>query len=225
MCVPNFSPRHRIISSRRDFLRGVGRVLRYAAFLRHPKRPISQFDDNESPDCDVGLVSISAGFHGADIHIKDIRYPPRADQRGRIKKSSQFLPQQKIFDKAALHLFTQGHAALLPRGGGAYRGDCGGCPVGNLIAARDHMSALEGVPVRYIGASVRSVPAYMDVGVAALKHALLGSRINVYDPTTVELLRCLQNVHDVFGQWEWRDRLGSIARQFALSDAFLEHAA
>lgn len=87
------------------------------------------------------------------------------------------------------------------------------------------MTAMEGVPVRYIAASVLSVPAYMDVGVAALKRALLRSRINVYDPTTVELLSCLQNVHDVFGKWEWRDRLASIARQFALSDALLEHAA
>ena len=179
----------------------------------------------ESPDFDIGLVSISASFRDADIHIKDIRYPPRADQKGPIMKTSHFLSHQEIFDKAALHLFTQGHAALLPRGGGTYRGYCGGCPVGNLIAARDHMTAMEGVPVRYIGASVRSVPAYMDVGVAALKRALLRSRINVYDPTTVELLSCLQNVHDVFGKWEWRDRLGSIARQFGLSDALLEHAA
>ena len=132
-------------------------------------------------------------------------------------KTLHFLSHQEIFDKAALHLFTQGHAALLPHGGGAYRGYCGGCPVGNFIAPRDHMTAMEGVPVRYIGASVRSVPAYMDVGVAALRKALLRARINVYDPATVELLSCLQNVHDVFGKWEWHERLHSIARQFGLS--------
>jgi hypothetical protein len=42
----------------------------------------------------------------------------------------------------------------------------------------------------------------MDVGVAAPRRALLRSPINVYDPTTVELLSCLQNVHDGFGHWE-----------------------
>ena len=40
---------------------------------------------------------------------------------------------------------------------------------------------------------------YMDVGMAALKKALSRSRLNIYDPVTVELLSCLQNVHDVFG--------------------------
>ena len=65
----------------------------------------------------------------------------------------------------------------------------------------------------------------MDVGVAALKKALLRSRINVYDPTTVDLLSCLQNVHDVFGTWEWRERLNSIARQFGLSADRLKSAA
>jgi hypothetical protein len=70
-----------------------------------------------------------------------------------------------------------------------------------------------------------TVPAYMDVGVAALKRALLRSNINVYDPTTVELLSCLQNVHDVFGKWEWRERFASIARQFNLSADRLKSAA
>jgi hypothetical protein len=47
----------------------------------------------------------------------------------------------------------------------------------------------------------------------------------VFDPTTVELLSCLQNVHDVFGKWEWRERLASIARQFGLSADLLKTAA
>jgi len=63
-------------------------------------------------------------------------------------------------------------------------------------------------------------------GVAALKKALLKARVNIYDPTTVNLLSCLQNVHDAFGVWEWRERLLSIARQFGLSATRLEkHAA
>jgi hypothetical protein len=57
----------------------------------------------------------------------------------------------------------------------------------------------------------------MNVGIAALKKALLRARINIYDATTVELLSCLQNVHDAFGTWEWQERLSSIARQFSLS--------
>jgi hypothetical protein len=84
---------------------------------------------------------------------------------------------------------------------------------------------MEGVPVRFIGKSPAEVPAYMDVGVAALKKALLRARINVYDPVTIALLSCLQNVHDVFGTWEWHDRLDSIAHEFGLSAELLRSAA
>jgi hypothetical protein len=136
-----------------------------------------------------------------------------------------FLTHQDIFDQAVNHLLDQKRAALLPRGGGAYRGYCGGCPVGNFIKPRDYLTAMEGIPVRYIGKTPVEVPAYMDVGISALKKALLRARINVYDPTTVDLLSCLQNVHDVFGTWEWRERLGSIARQFGLSADRLKSAA
>jgi hypothetical protein len=140
-------------------------------------------------------------------------------------KSLNFLTHQEIFNNAVNHLFGQGQAALLPHGGGAYRGYCGGCPVGSFIKPRDYVTAMEGVPIRFINKGPEQVPAYMDVGVAALKRALLRSRINVYDPTTVELLSCLQNVHDVFGKWEWRDRFASIARQFGLSTDRLKSAA
>ena len=87
------------------------------------------------------------------------------------------------------------------------------------------MTAMEGVPIRFIGKAPEAIPSYMDVGVAALKRALLRSNINVYDQTTVDLLSCLQNVHDVFGKWEWRDRFASIARQFSLSAERLKSAA
>ncbi|MGF6769742.1 hypothetical protein P3T18_002212 [Paraburkholderia sp. GAS199] len=140
-------------------------------------------------------------------------------------KSLCFLTHQEIFDQAVGHLLGQKQAALLPRGGGAYRGYCGGCPVGNFIHPRDYMTAMEGVPVRYIGKSSVEVPAYMDVGVSALKRALLRSRINVYDAATITLLSCLQNVHDVFGTWEWHERLSSIAAQFNLSAERLKSAA
>lgn len=140
-------------------------------------------------------------------------------------KTLNFLTHQDIFDQAVAHLLGQKRAALLPRGGGAYRGYCGGCPVGNFIKPRDYMTAMEGIPVRYIGKTPLAVPAYMDVGVSALKKALLRARINVYDPATVDLLSCLQNVHDVFGTWEWHERLKSIARQFNLSVDRLKSAA
>jgi hypothetical protein len=136
-----------------------------------------------------------------------------------------FLVHQEIFDRAVQHLFGQGRAALLPRGGGAYRGYCGGCPVGSFIRPQDYMSAMEGVPIRYIGRAPNEIPAYMDIGVSALKKALLRSRINVYDPSTISLLSCLQNVHDVFGRWEWADRLQSIARQFGLESDLLTKVA
>lgn len=140
-------------------------------------------------------------------------------------KAVNFFTHQEIFDRSVDHLLRQGRAALLPLGGGAYRGNCGGCPVGNFIRPQDHTTAMEGVPVRYLGADTRTVPSYMDVGVAALARALLRSHINVYDTRTVELLSCLQNVHDAFGAWEWRDRLASIARRFGLSAELLKSAA
>jgi hypothetical protein len=129
-----------------------------------------------------------------------------------------------IQPRSAASLWSGTSSAIAPRGG-AYRGYCGGCPVGSFIKPRDYMTAMEGVPIRYIAKAPDVVPAYMDVGVAALKRALLRSRINVFDPTTVELLSCLQNVHDVFGKWEWRERLASIARQFGLSAELLKTAA
>jgi hypothetical protein len=146
-------------------------------------------------------------------------------------KSVHFLSHQEIFDRAVTHLFGQGRAALLPSGGGAYRGGCGGphsyggCPVGGLIRQRDYMSAMEGVPVRFIVRPANEVPLYMDVGVAALRKALLRAHVNIYDPATVSLLSCLQNVHDVFGVAEWRDRLITIAAQFSLSTERLKDAA
>jgi hypothetical protein len=149
----------------------------------------------------------------------------RAGRKEISMKSLGFLTHQEIFNHTVQHLFGQAQASLLPRGGGAYRGYCGGCPVGSFIKPRDYMTAMEGVPVRYIAKPPENVPAYMDIGVAALKRALLRSRINVSDPVTVELLSCLQNVHDVFGTWEWRERLASIARQFALSAELLKAAA
>lgn len=136
-----------------------------------------------------------------------------------------FLSLQQIFESATAHLVSQGNAALLSSGGGAYKGRCGGCPVGNFIRPRDYRTSMEGIPVRYIGADPRAVPHYMDSGVAALKRALLRSKINVYNEETVALLSCLQNVHDVFGKWEWRDRLASIARQVGLNGDMLSIAA
>ncbi|WP_153099081.1 hypothetical protein [Paraburkholderia hayleyella] len=140
-------------------------------------------------------------------------------------KNLNFLSHQAIFDHAVMHLLGQGRAALLPRGGGAYRGYCGGCPVGSFIKPRDYMTAMEGIPVRFLGKTPADMPVYMDVGVAALKKALLRARINIYDTATIELLSCLQNVHDVFGTWEWHERLQSIANQFGLCAGSIQNAA
>jgi hypothetical protein len=41
-------------------------------------------------------------------------------------KSLGFLTHQEIFNHTVQHLFSQAQASLLPRGGGAYRGYCGG---------------------------------------------------------------------------------------------------
>lgn len=139
-------------------------------------------------------------------------------------KTIRFLTHQEIFDRVVAHLNVQRGAALLPRGGGAYRGSCGGCPVGHFIRPANYSSAMEGVPVRYVIGSA-SRPHYMDAGIAALRKALLKAKINVYEERTVALLSCLQNVHDAFGTWEWQDRLQSIAREFGLVANQLEAAA
>jgi hypothetical protein len=140
-------------------------------------------------------------------------------------KTLRFLTHQEIFDKATRHLFSQGQAGLLRRGNRTYRGYCGGCPVGSFIAPLDYVTGMEGIPVLFIGASALAVPSYMNVGMLALKRALLRSQINVYNPTTIELLSYLQNVHDVLDKREWRDGLASVARQFGLCADHLEHAA
>lgn len=139
--------------------------------------------------------------------------------------SQRFLSKQDIFNRAVDHLLSQRGPALLPRGGAAYRGGCRGCPIGSFIRLADYASVIEGVPVRFLDPSVEGRPAYMELGVRALRRALLHARIDVDDPCTIALLSCLQNVHDVFGVWEWRDRLASIARQFGLVCAFVEKAA
>jgi hypothetical protein len=136
-----------------------------------------------------------------------------------------FLSHQSIFDQAVKHLFSQGCAALLPQGGGAYRGNCGTCPVGLLIHARDYANSMEGIPVRFLGSAGTHAPPYMEPGIAALRRALVRSRVNVNDQTTVDLLSCLQNVHDVFANWEWNRRLWQIAVQFGLSPDGLKQVA
>jgi hypothetical protein len=135
-----------------------------------------------------------------------------------------FRSHQEIFELAVAHLNSQRRSALLPGGGGAYRGPCGGCPIGSFIAPRDYTTAMEGVPVRFIGKLANESPAWMDAGVVALRKALRRARIDVDDPRTVRLLSCLQNVHDAFGVWEWNDRLHSIAREFdiATQDTLLQ---
>jgi hypothetical protein len=140
-------------------------------------------------------------------------------------KNLHFLTHQEIFDQAVNHLFSQARAALLPRGGGAYKSYCGGCPVGSFIMPLDYTSSMEGVPVRYINRELVDVPDYMEAGAAALKKALLRARINVFNPATVSLLSCLQNAHDAFGNWEWKERLVSIAHQFDLSAELVKRAA
>src|SRR5258708_38333044 len=110
---------------------------------------------------------------------------PLLSAQGRSKmKNLNFLTHQEIFDRAVLHLFGQGQAALLPHGGGAYRGYCGGCPVGRFIKKRDYRTTPGGAAIRCVSKRPETVPAEMDVGGAARKRARLRSHINVYEPTT-----------------------------------------
>jgi len=132
-------------------------------------------------------------------------------------RTIRFLSDQEIFDRSVNHLLSQRRTGILANGGAAYRGPCGGCPVGSFIRPSDYRSAMEGVPVRYLPGSGTAWPRYMDAGVTSLCKALLNAGIDIYDKRTVALLVCLQNVHDIYGVWDWTDRLLSIAREYGLS--------
>ena len=75
-----------------------------------------------------------------------------------------------------MHPSQQGRAGLLQRGGRAYRGNAGVCPVGNLIQPRDYSTTIEEVPVRFLAKASNEIPAYLEGGVAAPKKALLRAR-------------------------------------------------
>jgi hypothetical protein len=136
-----------------------------------------------------------------------------------------FLTHQDIFDRSVGHLFERERAALLLGGERVRRGYFGSCPVGQFVEPRDYVRAIDGVPVRFIGKPAVEVPRYMNMGVAALKRALLRARINVYDPAAIALLSCLQNVHDAFCVRDWREHLQSIAREFDLKSDLLRSVA
>ena len=153
--------------------------------------------------------------------IRSLNASPLLNYVGYAMKQIQFLTRQVIFDQAVVHLLAQRKAALLPRGGGAYYGGDGTCPVGNMIEARDYATWIEGVPVRYISTHMKDVPQHLRAGADALKRALMRAHIDIEDTLTVSLLTRLQTLHDAFGVWEWRRRLKSIASGFGLSDGIL----
>src|SRR5260370_35034891 len=89
-------------------------------------------------------------FQHSSLRRTACRYKTRSDYcathvRQENQMNLEFLSHQVIFDQAVKHFFQQRQAALLPRGG-AYRGYCGGCPVGRFFKPPDHLSVLEGVP-------------------------------------------------------------------------------
>jgi hypothetical protein len=130
-----------------------------------------------------------------------------------------YLSKQELFDKAVHHLFSQAKAGLLKGGGGAYRGYGGGCcPIGGLIANENYSTSMEGIPVRYICRSDKvGIPAYMDAGINALELALRKVGVDIDEPGMPDFLSKLQNVHDIFGTWEWKDRFISIANEYDLN--------
>jgi hypothetical protein len=119
----------------------------------------------------------------------------------------RYLTKQQLFDKAVRHLFSQTKAGLMQGGGGAYRGHGGGC----------YTTRMEGVPIRYIGRENKiGIPSYMDPGIAALERALRNANVNIDEDGMPDFLSKLQNVHDIFGTWEWKERFNSIAEEYGL---------
>src|SRR5258708_9174634 len=92
---------------------------------------------------------------------------PLLSAQGRSKmKNLNFLTHQEIFDRAVLHLFGQGQAALLPHGGGAYRGYCGGCPGGGVLKPRHYITPLERAPLPHVRKTPGNAPPYTANAVA-----------------------------------------------------------
>jgi hypothetical protein len=84
---------------------------------------------------------------------------------------------------------------------------------------------MEGVPIRYVGRKDKiGIPAYMDPGIAALESALRKAKVNIDEEGMPDFLSKLQNVHDIFGTWEWKERFISIAKEYGLdaSSKFLQ---
>ena len=137
-------------------------------------------------------------------------------------KTTTFLTDQELYNKAAKHLLTQKSTAVLFQGGAAYRGRDGKCcPIGNMISTKDYTTALESVPVRFLTKEEREMTPKMVLGVRALRRALEHARVDTTNEKTVSLLSKLQNVHDAFGVWEWRERLTNIAREHGLNATVL----
>lgn len=129
-----------------------------------------------------------------------------------------FLTHQQIFDHCANHILTQNSTAVSKTGGAITRGfDGRTCPIGALISISDYTVRMDSVPVRYLaGEWVDQKPWYMEEGVEDLRAVLLKAKINATDPVTVGLLSKLQNVHDIFGKWEFVSRLRQIADEYDL---------
>jgi hypothetical protein len=130
------------------------------------------------------------------------------------------LTAQEIFDKVATHLLRQGRRSV-GGDGCAYRGEGGSkCAAGILIPDDAYDPEFEGVGVHKPADYQMYSSAQRRAGEALWR----GLRAGGASEEHVEILRSLQNLHDIYESHNWRDRLRVVAADHGLSPAVLDQA-
>lgn len=115
---------------------------------------------------------------------------------------------QQIFDFVAQEMLNQGYRSTDDHGACRYRGNSDRkCAFGFLIADSEMSSLFEGERMR------RVLQQHFPETFHLLKHAA--------GIDTVNLLRCLQSIHDGTMVCDWKEILRGVADQFDLDDQIL----
>jgi len=131
------------------------------------------------------------------------------------------LSRQDLFSKVESHLLQQDRKARDEKGHCVYRGsDAMGptkCAAGCLIEDKDYLPMMEGSScgqtLLVLKDGEKLNPADMRLKMQAVQTALIAGGVNSDD---LELVACLQTVHDSWSVSEWRRKLRDVASQFGL---------
>ena len=116
---------------------------------------------------------------------------------------------QKLFDRVARHLLTQGVRSARAVGGCLYRGPDGTmCAIGCLIDNKQYSTTLENHPLTRVNAVRKAV------------EKSLGWALTTDE---VDLLKALQVIHDDAPEDSWEDELVLLAKYHGLSTHGIDH--